>query len=63
MYGTGIKRNTTMFHYREECLNSSRPNEFSIVGINSAIQNRRKSPSLGSVFKVYTISSEYQIVK
>ena len=59
MYGTGMKSITqplvVILHYREECLNSSRLNEFSIVSINRAIHDRRKSPSLGSVFKVYTI--------
>lgn len=43
MYGTGKKRNATMFHYREECLNSSRLNEFSIVSINSAIQKPKEA--------------------
>mgnify|MGYP003657996195 FL=1 len=43
MYGTGMKRNATMFQYREECLNSSRPKEFSLVGINSAIQKPKEA--------------------
>ena len=43
MCGTGMKRNATMFHYREECLNSSRLNEFSIVSINSAIQKPKEA--------------------
>ena len=44
MYGTGMKRSyLNLVSVREECLNSSRPNGVSVVGINKAIHYEHDS--------------------